>query len=91
MAALVIISVTVNPSTIQPGGTSTITILASGPDVQTVFLTGTVRDAAGNVKTVSGTVNISAPLTYTMLASIGTITQDPVNLNVFHYTHTAPA
>ena len=89
MAAPVIVSVTVSPSTIQPGGTSTIAILATDPDVQTVFLSGTVRDAAGNVTPISGTINISDPLTYTVITSTGIVTQDPVNLNVFHYT--APA
>lgn len=85
MAAPIVDSVVITPSTIAPGGSADIKVNAHDPDTGLVTLTGTVRDQAGNVANVSGTVTITDALTFTLTASRGTVTQDAADPSLFHF------
>lgn len=81
MAAPVIRSLTVNPTTVNPGQSATATFDAYDPDARIVTLNGQVTDAEGTVSTVTTTLTVGDPLTYTLTTTDTgvTITQDPQN------------
>lgn len=78
MAAPIIDSITVSypagKTSVSPGETATITVVAHDVDSQTVQVSVTVKDAAGNVGTGQVPVVVSDPLTYSATAPTGTIT-----------------
>jgi hypothetical protein len=89
MAAPVIDSIAVaypaGQTSLAPGETATLTVAAHDPDGQTLSVTVTVTDAAGNVSTPgAASVTISDPLTYAATAPAGTITGGGAS-NVFQY------
>ena len=80
---------TVIPSRIAPGGTATITICARDLCAAEGTLQGTLRDSLGEETPISVTVRTGGVLRYRLTAPRGTIVQDPIHPNVFHFT--APA
>lgn len=58
-------------TTIAPGETATLTVAAHDVDSQTIQVTVTVTDAAGNVGTGQVPVVVSDPLTYAATATGG--------------------
>jgi hypothetical protein len=88
MANPVIDSVTAVPSTVAPGGSSTITVLAHDPDSRDVTISLTVEDGQGNVTPGSVIVTIADPLTYgaTVPAADGAVVQDGGEPHIFHFT-----
>ena len=61
-------------SSVAPGETAVITVVAHDPDSQTVMVGVTVTDAAGNAGSGQVPVVISDPLVFSASASSGTIT-----------------
>ena len=86
MAAPIIDSVVITPSSITPGGSADIKINAHDPDTGLVTLSGTVTDQNGEVAQVSGTVTITDALTFELSASRGTVVQDAADPSLFHFT-----
>lgn len=63
MAAPVLESITVDPEVIPPGGTATITVVASDGDNRTATVTITGTDSTGATVTGEATIRISDPVT----------------------------
>lgn len=81
MAAPVIRSLTATPGTVNPGQSAQAVFDAYDPDARTVTLNGSVSDAAGNTSSVTTTLTVGDPLTYTLTTTDPNVTvvQDPNN------------
>jgi hypothetical protein len=89
MADPVINALILSKTVINAGETITARIDASDPDARSGVLTGTVKDSAGNTATITGTVSLSDPLTYSLEDTDGlgfTIVQDATDPSLFHLT-----
>ena len=67
MAAPIIQSVEVNPSTVQPGQAFTVTINAVDPDARTARLVALVTDAQGNPVQLEQLITIADPLSFELI------------------------
>lgn len=74
MATPIIRSITVDSPDVQPGQSTAVTIDAFDPDARTITLAGTVRDAAGTESTVTTTLRVGDPLTYSLTADNPAVT-----------------
>lgn len=79
MAAPVIDSVTpAGPLTLSPGQRVQFDLAAHDPDNKSGATTFTVTDGSGNASPISVAVQVSDPLTYSAVTTVGTVTQDAV-------------
>jgi hypothetical protein len=84
MAAPIIDSVTATPSTIAPGGTTRVVIVAHDTDEQVIALVAAVKDSQGNETPAQVSIHIGDPLTYSLTGPAGwTITPVPGSPNAF--------
>jgi len=87
MATPIIDSAVAAPSTVSPGGSFVVTIIAHDPDARALTLSAVVTDAEGNSSApVSIPLVISDPITYALSAPTGagfTITARAGSPNVF--------
>lgn len=85
MAAPIIDSITITPSTIAAGGRADIRITAHDPDAGSVHISLVLTDSTGAKTTGSGTIAVSDPLTYAVTVDRGHVTQDAADPAVFHF------
>lgn len=89
MASPVIDSITVTyPSgqtSLHPGQSATVTVVAHDPDSQTVQVAIVVTDSGGHAGTGNTPVTITDPITFAATAPSGTITGGGTS-GVFNYT-----
>ena len=64
MANPVIVTNTLTPPSVQPGGSSTWRTVAQDPDARSCSLTREVEDGAGNTISFQATLIVADPLTY---------------------------
>lgn len=73
MAAPSIVSVTAVPTTLAPGQTAVIDVVAADGDNRSLHISFTVTDASGGTGTGSVTIPINDPLTITGTTDGGTL------------------
>lgn len=78
MATPVIDSATIDPQTVAPGGTATLTVTAHDPDQRDITLTVTAADQAGTTAIGTLTLHVSDPVTVTATCDDASVTVTPV-------------
>jgi hypothetical protein len=86
MAAPIIDSITITPSTIVPGGSADVRVVAHDPDSGTVNISVTVTDFGGNVTQGSGVIPVNDVLSYAVSADRGSLTQESGDPGLWHFT-----
>lgn len=71
MAAPIIDSLTATPSSVAPKGAFVVALVAHDTDSRSWTLAGTVQDTTGNNVTSSVVVTVADPLTYSLVAPLG--------------------